>query len=121
MHSETNETDTALTTRRTTLIQLDVQQEQPGNASRFPPEKALRKRGLFLILLTTTAKGKEYVEEVLMSCLRAIVAILLPPLAVIDKGCGNLVVVTALTLVGWIPGVIAALIIVNMHSRRGDW
>ncbi|MBQ0158593.1 MAG: YqaE/Pmp3 family membrane protein [Bacteroidales bacterium] len=48
-----------------------------------------------------------------MSCLRALVCLLFPPLAVIDKGCGSLLLVTILTLCGWIPGVIGALIIVN--------
>lgn len=46
-----------------------------------------------------------------MGCIRAIACLLLPPLAVIDKGCGSILIVTVLTLVGWIPGVIAALII----------
>lgn len=48
-----------------------------------------------------------------MSCLRALVCLLFPPLAVIDKGCGSLLLVTILTICGWIPGVIGALIIVN--------
>ena len=48
-----------------------------------------------------------------MSLLRAIRAILFPPLAVVDKGCGSFLIVFILTLCGWIPGVIAALIIVN--------
>jgi uncharacterized membrane protein YqaE (UPF0057 family) len=42
---------------------------------------------------------------------RAILCILLPPLAVLDKGCGTVIVVTALTLCGWIPGAIAALVV----------
>jgi len=42
---------------------------------------------------------------------RIIVAILLPPLAVIDKGCGAVLIVTILWLLGWLPGVIAALLI----------
>jgi uncharacterized membrane protein YqaE (UPF0057 family) len=46
-----------------------------------------------------------------MGLLRAIVCILLPPLAVIDKGCGPILLVFVLTLVGWVPGIIAALII----------
>ena len=45
--------------------------------------------------------------------MRAIIAILFPPLAVVDKGCGSFLIVFILTLFGWIPGVIAALIIVN--------
>jgi len=39
--------------------------------------------------------------------------IIFPPLAVIDKGCGSIVIVFILTCLGWIPGVIAALIINN--------
>ena len=48
-----------------------------------------------------------------MSFLRALVAIFLPPLAVLDKGCGSVLIVELLTICGWIPGIIAALIIVN--------
>ncbi len=46
-----------------------------------------------------------------MSCMRVLVCVLFPPLAVIDKGCGSLLLVTILTLVGWVPGVLGALII----------
>jgi len=46
-----------------------------------------------------------------MSLLRAIVCILLPPLAVYDKGCGSIVLVLVLTLLGWIPGIIGAMVI----------
>ena len=42
---------------------------------------------------------------------RIIVAVLLPPLAVIDKGCGAMLIVGILWLFGWFPGVIAALAI----------
>lgn len=48
-----------------------------------------------------------------MSLIRVILAIILPPLAVLDKGCGSIVIVFLLTLCGWVPGVIAALIILN--------
>ncbi|PRP67047.1 YqaE/Pmp3 family membrane protein [Nonlabens agnitus] len=48
-----------------------------------------------------------------MSIWRVILAIILPPLAVLDKGCGSIVIVFILTLLGWVPGVIAALIILN--------
>ncbi|MBO8447802.1 MAG: YqaE/Pmp3 family membrane protein [Bacteroidetes bacterium] len=48
-----------------------------------------------------------------MSLLRAILAILFPPLSVVDKGCGSFLIVCALTLLGWIPGIIAALVILN--------
>ncbi|HMM28431.1 MAG: YqaE/Pmp3 family membrane protein [Chloroflexota bacterium] len=46
-----------------------------------------------------------------MSLMRAIVCLLLPPLAVIDRGCGTVLIVTALTIAGWVPGVIAALVL----------
>lgn len=48
-----------------------------------------------------------------MSCLRVLLSIIFPPLAVVDKGCGSFVIVFILTLLGWVPGVIAALIILN--------
>jgi uncharacterized membrane protein YqaE (UPF0057 family) len=48
-----------------------------------------------------------------MSFLRVLLCILFPPLAVIDKGCGSVLIVFLLTLAGWIPGVLAALIINN--------
>ena len=46
-----------------------------------------------------------------MSLIRVI-----PPLAVIDKGCGSVLIVFILTLCGWIPGVIGALIILNKQE-----
>jgi uncharacterized membrane protein YqaE (UPF0057 family) len=42
---------------------------------------------------------------------RAILCILLPPLAVLDRGGGSILLVTVLWLCGWVPGVIAALLI----------
>jgi uncharacterized membrane protein YqaE (UPF0057 family) len=48
-----------------------------------------------------------------MSIWRVILAILFPPLAVIGKGCGSIIIVFLLTLCGWVPGVIAALVILN--------
>lgn len=46
-----------------------------------------------------------------MSLPRAILCILLPPLAVLDKGCGSILLVTVLWMAGIIPGIIAALIV----------
>ena len=46
-----------------------------------------------------------------MGCLRAIVCIIFPPLAVIDRGCGTFLIVLLLTIAGWIPGGIAALLL----------
>lgn len=44
-----------------------------------------------------------------MGCGRALLCILLPPLAVLDRGCGTILIVTALTIAGWVPGALAAL------------
>jgi uncharacterized membrane protein YqaE (UPF0057 family) len=49
-----------------------------------------------------------------MGCIRILLAIVLPPLAVLDKGCGAIVVVTLLTIMGWVPGVIGALVLGSM-------
>ncbi|MBP6260686.1 MAG: YqaE/Pmp3 family membrane protein [Paludibacter sp.] len=48
-----------------------------------------------------------------MSIWRVILCIIFPPLAIVDKGCGSFIIVFLLTLCGWVPGVIAALIINN--------
>ena len=37
-----------------------------------------------------------------MSVIRVILAIIFPPLAVVDKGCGSFLIVFILTLMGWI-------------------
>ena len=52
-----------------------------------------------------------------MTCLQVLLAIIFPPLAVIDRGCGSFTIVFILTLFGWIPGVIAALIILNKNEK----
>jgi len=51
-----------------------------------------------------------------MSIWRVILAVILPPLAVYDRGCGSILIVLILTIVGWVPGVIAALIILNKNK-----
>ncbi|MHC4820159.1 MAG: YqaE/Pmp3 family membrane protein, partial [Planctomycetota bacterium] len=45
-----------------------------------------------------------------MGCGRTVLCILLPPLAVLDRGCVAVVIVSLLTLVGWVPGVIGAIL-----------
>ena len=50
-----------------------------------------------------------------MSIWRVLLEVLFPPMAVIDKGCGSVVIVALLTLAGWVPGVIGALVILNKH------
>lgn len=53
-----------------------------------------------------------------MSFWRVLLSIIFPPLAVVDKGCGSLLIVTILTIAGWIPGIIAALIILNNPKNQ---
>jgi uncharacterized membrane protein YqaE (UPF0057 family) len=48
-----------------------------------------------------------------MSCFQVFLAIVFPPLAVVDRGCGSFLIVLILTCFGWVPGVIGALIILN--------
>lgn len=48
-----------------------------------------------------------------MGLLKVLLCIVFPPLAVLDKGCGSVLIVLLLTLCGWVPGVIAAIIINN--------
>ena len=51
-----------------------------------------------------------------MSLFRVLFAVLFPPLAVVDKGCGSFLIVFILTCLGWIPGIIGALIILNKNE-----
>jgi len=51
-----------------------------------------------------------------MSLFRVLLSIIFPPLAVIDRGCGSVLIVFLLTLCGWVPGVIAALVILNKNE-----
>ena len=48
-----------------------------------------------------------------MSCMRVFLAIVFPPFAVVDKGCGSFLIVFILTCCGWVPDVIGALVILN--------
>ena len=56
-------------------------------------------------------------SEEYMSLFRVVIAIILPPLAVLDKGCGAILIVTLLTLAGWVPGVLGAILF-STHSHR---
>lgn len=49
---------------------------------------------------------------------RALLCILLPPLAVLDMGCGTVLIVTLLTLFGWVPGAIAALVVCTKAGKQ---
>ena len=65
------------------------------------------------LLLFTFLIAKFTQNTNVMSCLQVLLALIFPPLAVLDKGCGSVVIVFLLTCAGWIPGVIGALIIIN--------
>ena len=55
------------------------------------------------------------IKNTTMSLFRVILAIFFPPLAVIDKGCGSILIVFLLTLCAWVPGIIGALVILNKN------
>lgn len=55
-----------------------------------------------------------------MSCGRALLSLILPPLAVYDRGCGSILVVSILTCFGWIPGIIGALVILNNTTDKNN-
>ena len=56
-------------------------------------------------------------NTIIMSIWRVFLSIICPPLAVIDKGCGSITITFLLWLCGWVPGVIAALVILNNPNR----
>lgn len=49
--------------------------------------------------------------------LRLGLALILPPVAVLDKGCGAVVLVTMLTIAGWLPGVVLAALMILTEDR----
>ncbi len=51
-----------------------------------------------------------------MSLIRVLLSIFFPPLAVYDRGCGSMIIVFLLTCIGWVPGDIAALVILNKNE-----
>lgn len=55
-----------------------------------------------------------------MILIRLIFAFLFPPLAVVDKGCGTVLIVFALTLAGWLPGVFVAVLLILLDAMRQE-
>lgn len=57
--------------------------------------------------------GKVHVssEDVFVMVIRYLLCFIFPPLAVLDKGCGTMLLVFLFTLFGWLPGTILALLI----------
>lgn len=50
-------------------------------------------------------------KDVLVMILRYLLCLIFPPLAVLDKGCGTMLLVFLFTLFGWLPGTILAFLI----------
>ena len=59
---------------------------------------------------------ERFFKNAFMSVWRVILSIIFPPLAVYDRGCGSILIVLILTIAGWVPGVIAALVILNKEE-----
>lgn len=55
-----------------------------------------------------------------MSASQVLWCILVPPYAVRHKGCGIMLIVGLLWLCAWIPGSIAALLIVALDKDKGQ-
>ena len=50
--------------------------------------------------------------------IRVLLAILFPPLAVFDKGCGSMLLVFLFTLCGWLPGTILAVLLCMRDQQK---
>ena len=50
-------------------------------------------------------------NDLLVLIFRYILCLVFPPLAVLDKGCGTVLLVLLFTLFGWLPGTILAFLI----------
>lgn len=53
-----------------------------------------------------------------MGCLRVILCFVFPPLAVLDRGCGSILLVTLLTFAGFYVGGIIAALIINLNAEN---
>lgn len=53
-----------------------------------------------------------------MDIRRLILAFIMPPAAVMNKEAGTIMLTGILTLWGWIPGVVAALVMISQEQRR---
>ncbi len=52
--------------------------------------------------------------------IRILAVIFAPPIAVIDKGCGAMLLVCTLMLWGWVPGIIGAGIICAFSQEENE-
>jgi uncharacterized membrane protein YqaE (UPF0057 family) len=87
------------------VIDFGVPPERAGAGDGFPQET--------LAGAVADSGRSNDLPEADVGCGRTLLCIILPPLAVMDKGCGSVVLVVLLTLAGWVPGVIGALVINN--------
>jgi uncharacterized membrane protein YqaE (UPF0057 family) len=53
-----------------------------------------------------------------MDIRRLILAVILPPAAVMNKEAGTIMLTGLLTLLGWVPGVVAALVMINQEQKQ---
>ncbi|MEI6758050.1 MAG: YqaE/Pmp3 family membrane protein [Chlorobium sp.] len=53
-----------------------------------------------------------------MDIRRLILAVILPPSAVMNKEAGTIMLTGLLTLLGWLPGVAAALFMIYQEQRQ---
>lgn len=54
---------------------------------------------------------QELDQPVRLTLGRALLCVVFPPLGVYDRGCGTIIMVAVFMLLGWIPGVLAAMVI----------
>jgi uncharacterized membrane protein YqaE (UPF0057 family) len=50
-------------------------------------------------------------KDLFILIIRYFFCLLFPPLAVLDKGCGSIILVLLFTLFGWLPGTLLAFLI----------
>lgn len=56
-----------------------------------------------------------------MTPLRTLLCFVAPPLAVMDRGSKAIVLTSALSIAGWIPGIIAALVYSSDAPNEPYW
>ncbi|HWQ25609.1 MAG TPA: YqaE/Pmp3 family membrane protein [Chlorobaculum sp.] len=52
-----------------------------------------------------------------MDIRRLTLAFVMPPAAVMNKEAGTIMLTGLLTLLGWVPGVVAALVMINQKEK----
>jgi len=52
-----------------------------------------------------------------MDIRRLILAVIMPPAAVMNKEAGTIMLTGLLTVLGWVPGVVAALVMISQEQK----